>query len=136
MTKTFPQHIPPKLVGKGAKKEQFTRLQQVEYWSTAMQVVALANLLPQAQGVDELDSFMYQTVGHQLIDCYAQCTGLPLFRRRITGTSKHQATPPPFPGAIAPPILQGATLPPTLQHRQWLLLRSLQQGRLQNNLSG
>jgi diphthine-ammonia ligase len=48
-------------------------------------VVALANLLPPAGAPDDLDSYMYQTVGHQLVDSYAACTGLPLFRRRIVG---------------------------------------------------
>ncbi|GMH35085.1 hypothetical protein BSKO_02953 [Bryopsis sp. KO-2023] len=51
------------------------------------EIVALANLLPMDSGVDELDSYMFQTVGHQLIGAYAQCTGLPLFRRRIRGAS-------------------------------------------------
>lgn len=57
-----------------------------------MQVVALANLLPSEEGVDELDSYMYQTVGHQLIEAYALCAGLPLFRRRIHGSSRHKAS--------------------------------------------
>lgn len=55
-----------------------------------MQVVALANLLPQHQQTDDLDSYMYQTVGHQLISAYAQCMRLPLYRRAITGSSADQ----------------------------------------------
>ncbi|KAI1660244.1 adenine nucleotide alpha hydrolases-like protein [Daldinia decipiens] len=35
----------------------------------------------------DLNSFMYQTVGHQVIPLYAQATGLPLFRRSILGTA-------------------------------------------------
>ncbi|KAF3055669.1 Diphthine-ammonia ligase [Daldinia childiae] len=35
----------------------------------------------------DLNSFMYQTVGHQVIPLYAQATGLPLFRRPILGTA-------------------------------------------------
>ena len=52
------------------------------------EVVALANLLPPQTAVDDMDSYMYQTVGHQVIDAYAQCMGLPLYRRRIMGSSK------------------------------------------------
>ncbi|RYP24757.1 hypothetical protein DL765_000303 [Monosporascus sp. GIB2] len=37
----------------------------------------------------DLNSFMYQTVGHQVIPLYAQATGLPLFRRPIEGTAVH-----------------------------------------------
>lgn len=51
------------------------------------QVVALGNLLPTADDVDELDSHMYQTVGHQVLEAYAACMGLPLYRRKIHGTS-------------------------------------------------
>lgn len=50
------------------------------------QIVALANLFPQSENSsDELDSFMYQTVGHQAINAYAEALGLPLFRRPISG---------------------------------------------------
>lgn len=35
----------------------------------------------------DLNSFMYQTVGHQAIPLYAEATGLPLFRRPIVGTT-------------------------------------------------
>eukprot|EP00850_Spirogloea_muscicola_P016894 SM000141S00838 [mRNA] locus=s141:37206:42036:+ [translate_table: standard] len=53
-----------------------------------VQVVALANLLPADDAVDELDSYMYQTVGHQLVAAYAECMGLPLFRRRLRGSAR------------------------------------------------
>lgn len=33
----------------------------------------------------DLNSFMYQTVGHQVIPLYAEATGLPLYRRPIVG---------------------------------------------------
>ena len=49
------------------------------------EVVALANLLPKQGGKDDLDSWMYQTVGHQVVGALSECTGLPLFRRRIQG---------------------------------------------------
>lgn len=51
------------------------------------QVVALANLLPKDEDVDDLDSHMFQTVGHQFIQTYAQCMGLPVYRRKIQGSS-------------------------------------------------
>lgn len=49
------------------------------------EVVALANLLPPDAHTDDMDSYMYQTVGHQVIAAYASCCGLPLYRRRIQG---------------------------------------------------
>ncbi len=74
-------------------------------------VVALANLYPsgtmgetrtgteqhQTQtraggndgGETDLNSFMYQTVGHQIIPLYARATGLPLYRQPIVGTAVH-----------------------------------------------
>ncbi|KAK1409759.1 hypothetical protein QVD17_36288 [Tagetes erecta] len=52
------------------------------------EVVALANLLPVNDSVDELDSYMYQTVGHQIVVSYANCMGLPLFRRKIQGSTR------------------------------------------------
>ncbi|XP_063385268.1 uncharacterized protein LOC134671361 [Cydia fagiglandana] len=51
-------------------------------------LVALANLQPQHK--DELDSYMYQTVGHQGIDLYAEAMGLPLYREVISGTAVNQ----------------------------------------------
>lgn len=51
------------------------------------EIVALANLYPAAGRGDELDSFCFQTVGHQIIEHYADCTGLPLFRLRFDGHS-------------------------------------------------
>ncbi|AEO65346.1 uncharacterized protein THITE_2112245 [Thermothielavioides terrestris NRRL 8126] len=38
-------------------------------------------------GEDEhdLNSFMYQTVGHQVVPLYAEATGIPLYRRAIAG---------------------------------------------------
>ncbi|XP_049646171.1 diphthine--ammonia ligase [Suncus etruscus] len=55
------------------------------------QIVALANLRPTENhtGSDELDSYMYQTVGHHAIDLYAEAMALPLYRRTIRGKSMH-----------------------------------------------
>ena len=52
-------------------------------------VVALANLHPLVpdDGLhhEDLNSFMYQTVGHSVIPLYAEATGIPLFRQEILG---------------------------------------------------
>ncbi|KAF2792627.1 adenine nucleotide alpha hydrolases-like protein, partial [Melanomma pulvis-pyrius CBS 109.77] len=52
-------------------------------------VVALANLYPPipADGLEheDLNSFMYQTVGHSVIPLYEKATGIPLFRQEIRG---------------------------------------------------
>ncbi|MEE6518139.1 hypothetical protein FKM82_028905 [Ascaphus truei] len=57
--------------------------------SAGHEIVALANLRPpeNAVGADELDSYMYQTVGHQALDLYAEAMGLPLYRATLQGTS-------------------------------------------------
>jgi len=49
------------------------------------EIVALANLQPEEK--DEMDSYMYQTVGHDVIDAYSEALGLPLYRRVIRGRS-------------------------------------------------
>jgi diphthine-ammonia ligase len=78
-------------------------------WYNAMQcvangheIVALANLRPPPSlpgthvfsycflTEDELDSFMYQTVGHDAVHFQAECIGLPLYREYITGESIEQ----------------------------------------------
>lgn len=58
-------------------------------------VVALANLRPSPSGgdsnaqdggeVEDMDSFMYQTVGHNVIPLYESALGTPLYRGDITG---------------------------------------------------
>ncbi|KAM7222349.1 hypothetical protein V8F06_002376 [Rhypophila decipiens] len=66
-------------------------------------VVALANLHPagtsgtgsgtvqdstagtETEEKEDLNSFMYQTVGHQVIPLYAEATGIPLYRKAIEG---------------------------------------------------
>lgn len=49
------------------------------------EIVALANLYPPTDGPEELDSYMYQSVGHGAIDAYAECMDLPLYRAPIKG---------------------------------------------------
>ena len=53
------------------------------------EVVALATLHPPAS-TDELDSYMYQTVGHDAVHLVAAAMGLPLYRREIKGTAVNQ----------------------------------------------
>ncbi|RKP29500.1 hypothetical protein METBISCDRAFT_18456 [Metschnikowia bicuspidata] len=52
------------------------------------ELAALANLHPTEAGVDELNSFMFQTVGHDIVHHYTECLdGIPLYRRAISGSS-------------------------------------------------
>ncbi|KAL6709734.1 hypothetical protein ACN47E_001163 [Coniothyrium glycines] len=50
-------------------------------------VIALANLQPPAatNSDEDIDSYMYQTVGHAVIPLYERALGIPLYRREITG---------------------------------------------------
>lgn len=52
------------------------------------EIVAIANLKPHSSEKDELDSYMYQTVGHQAIELIAKALNKPLFRADITQTAK------------------------------------------------
>ncbi|KAG0712640.1 Diphthine--ammonia ligase [Chionoecetes opilio] len=67
----------------GGKDSCFNMLQCV---AGGHQVVALANLAPNHH-TDELDSYMYQSVGHMGVELYAEAVGVPLFRRVIQGSS-------------------------------------------------
>ncbi|XP_075700979.1 diphthine--ammonia ligase [Rhinoderma darwinii] len=51
------------------------------------QIIALANLKPPESEVDELDSYMYQTVGYQALGLYAEAMALPLYRATLSGSS-------------------------------------------------
>ena len=48
--------------------------------------------------LDELDSYMYQSVGHEVIELFAEAMELPLYRAEIKGNAQttekeyHQAT--------------------------------------------
>ncbi|RLV83015.1 Diphthine--ammonia ligase [Meyerozyma sp. JA9] len=53
------------------------------------ELVAVANLYPQ-ENLDEIDSFMFQTVGHNVINHYGECLGVPVYRQAIHGGSKNQ----------------------------------------------
>ncbi|KAI5949946.1 hypothetical protein KGF57_004456 [Candida theae] len=58
--------------------------------SQGHELVAIANLYPQDESNDEIDSFMFQTVGHDIIDYYSQCLEVPLYRQKIVGKSSNQ----------------------------------------------
>lgn len=47
------------------------------------ELVALANLCPKKDNIQELDSFMFQTVGHDIVSLYGKCCGVPLFRESL-----------------------------------------------------
>ncbi|EXJ71064.1 uncharacterized protein A1O5_06057 [Cladophialophora psammophila CBS 110553] len=90
----------------GGKDSLFSILHCLE---SGHQVVALANLYPGATSVsnerrnassveishgegqseegEDLNSFMYQTVGHSVIPLYEKCLGIPLYRREIMGSA-------------------------------------------------
>ncbi|KAF8974945.1 ATP binding domain 4 [Entomortierella lignicola] len=65
-------------------KDSFYNLMQCV--ANGHEVIALGNLHPPSQDKrDELDSYMYQTVGHDVIHLYKDCLGLPLYRQEIKG---------------------------------------------------
>ncbi|EDO08073.1 putative Diphthine--ammonia ligase [Babesia bovis T2Bo] len=49
------------------------------------EVIMLGHLAPK-HNENELDSFMYQTIGHNIVPAIAQCLDIPLIERRIIGT--------------------------------------------------
>ncbi|CDR99919.1 hypothetical protein, partial [Sporisorium scitamineum] len=55
------------------------------------ELVALATLAPPGSK-DELDSYMYQTVGHDAVHLVAEAMQLPLYRRVIKGTAINQCS--------------------------------------------
>ena len=54
------------------------------------ELVCLANLYPPSSDNDELDSYMYQTVGHDVLTLYEKCTGKPMYREPILGSASNQ----------------------------------------------
>ena len=58
------------------------------------EIVALANLHPPlCEGhdvVEDLESYMYQTIGHAVIPLYEIALGLPLYRQSISGSAVNQ----------------------------------------------
>jgi diphthine-ammonia ligase len=75
-----------KLVGliSGGKDSIFNLMKCVE---NGHDIKVLANLYP--ENSDEIDSYMYQSVGHEVIDSIAECIGVPLRRKKISGIPKN-----------------------------------------------
>ena len=65
----------------GGKDSTMNMMRCVEHGHT---IACLGNLFPApSEASDEIDSFMYQTVGHDGIEAIAACMELPLYRRPI-----------------------------------------------------
>ncbi|KAF9353751.1 hypothetical protein BGX34_011395 [Mortierella sp. NVP85] len=74
----------------GGKDSFYNLMQSV---ANGHELVALANLHPPIRGKkDELDSYMYQTVGHDVIHLYKDCLNVPLYRREISGQPIEQGS--------------------------------------------
>ncbi|KAF9574069.1 ATP binding domain 4 [Mortierella alpina] len=72
-------------------KDSFYNLMQCA--ANGHSIIALGNLHPNIQDKkDELDSYMYQTVGHDVIHLYRDCLELPLYRQEIKGTPIEQGS--------------------------------------------
>ena len=67
----------------GGKDSTFNMMHAV---ALGHEVIALANLHPCTSGM-ELDSWMYQSVGSEMIPTLAECLGIPLFRMEIEGSA-------------------------------------------------
>lgn len=67
----------------GGKDSVFNIMKCVE---AGHELVCLANMYPVDS--DELNSYMYQSVGHEIIDLIGQAWDKPLYRRAIKGTPK------------------------------------------------
>ncbi|KAF9913023.1 hypothetical protein EC991_005891 [Linnemannia zychae] len=81
-----------KVVGliSGGKDSFYNLMQCVANGHT---VIALGNLHPKPQdNKDELDSYMYQTVGHDVIHLYRDCLDVPLYRQEIKGRPVEQGS--------------------------------------------
>ncbi|GFY39585.1 diphthine--ammonia ligase [Trichonephila inaurata madagascariensis] len=63
----------------GGKDSCYNMLQCVAH---GHEIVALAHLLPKQ---DEMDSYMYQSVGHNALNLYADAAELPMFQQSIDG---------------------------------------------------
>lgn len=70
----------------GGKDSCFNMMKCVE---NGHEIVALAHLRPK-DNADEIDSYMYQSVGHEAIQMYAEAMMLPLFQDEISGAPLNQ----------------------------------------------
>lgn len=72
----------------GGKDSCFNIMKCVEH---GHELACLANLCPPSDFTGEdMDSFMYQTVGHQMLDAFCECLGVPLVRGLIRGRAVSQ----------------------------------------------
>lgn len=67
----------------GGKDSIFAVMKAVE---AGHELVCCANLYP--VGTDELDSYMYQSVGYEVAGMLGDAFGKPMYRQPITGTPK------------------------------------------------
>lgn len=66
----------------GGKDSTYNMMQCI---AAGHQIVAVANVSPEAK--TEIDSYMYQSVGHEAIDLIAEALQLPLFQTVTKGNS-------------------------------------------------
>eukprot|EP00965_Chrysotila_dentata_P122376 4045015-Pleurochrysis_carterae.AAC.1 len=71
----------------GGKDSTFAMMKCVEH---GHEVKAVANLRPPLKAGEEMDSFMYQTVGSAHVDKVAEAMGVPFFAREIQGVAIEQ----------------------------------------------
>lgn len=69
----------------GGKDSTFNIMQCM---AAGHEIVALGNLVPHTRS--EIDSYMYQSVGHEAIDLIAEALDLPLFKQETFGRSIQQ----------------------------------------------
>jgi diphthine-ammonia ligase len=73
----------------GGKDSTFNMMECIK---NGHEIVALLNLRPpksENNSKHELDSYMYQTVGNEILDLYAEAMQLPFYRADILGTTKN-----------------------------------------------
>ena len=66
----------------GGKDSCFNMMKAVDHGHT---ITVLANLCPKDSAQQELDSFYFQTVGHNVVQAIADAMELPLVRRAFSG---------------------------------------------------
>ncbi|CAH0560796.1 unnamed protein product [Brassicogethes aeneus] len=69
----------------GGKDSTFNMMQCI---AAGHQIVCLANLVPHSK--TEIDSYMYQSVGHEAIDLIAAAMDLPLYKKETMGVANDQ----------------------------------------------
>ena len=87
MADHHPQSMKIVALVSGGKDSCYSMMKCVQH---GHEIVAIANLHPPAHVGEELDSWMYQTVGHAHIGRIAEAMELPLYRREIKGKAVEQ----------------------------------------------